>query len=197
MRLILASASPVRRMLLERAAVPHEAIAARIDEAAIREALAADGAKPRDVADSLADAKAQKLSMKHPDAMVIGCDQVLEVEGDLLAKAESRAEATVQLRRLSGKTHRLLSAVVIYEAGQPVWRHVGVVRLTMRELSEPYLTGYLERNWDSVRDCVGVYKLEEEGVRLFARIEGEYFTVLGLPLVELLGYLGLRGAIEA
>jgi septum formation protein len=196
MRLILASASPIRRALLDRAGVPHEAMAARVDEAAIRAALAAEGAKPRDVADALAEAKARKLSLKHLDAMVIGCDQVLEFEGEVLAKAESLTDAAAQLRRLSGKTHQLLSAVVIYEGGKPVWRHVGVVRLTMRELSEPYLTGYLERNWDSVRDCVGAYKLEEEGVRLFARIEGEYFTVLGLPLIELLAYLTLRGVIE-
>ena len=196
MRLILASASPIRRMLLDRAGVAHEAMAARVDEAAIRDALAAEGAKPRDIADALAEAKAKKLSLKFPDAIVIGCDQVLEAEGEVLAKARTRAEAAAQLRRLSGKTHRLLSAVVIYEAGQPVWRHVGTVRMTMRVLSDAYLTGYLERNWESVRDCVGAYKLEEEGVRLFSRIEGEYFTVLGLPLIELLGYLALRGVIE-
>lgn len=181
---------------MERAGVAHEAIAARVDEAAVRDALVADGAQPREIADALAEAKARKLSTKFPDAMVIGCDQVLVVDGEVLDKAGNRAEAEAQLRRLSNKTHHLLSAVVLCESGQPVWRHVGSARLTMRKLSEPYLAGYLERNWQSVRGCVGAYKLEEEGVRLFARIEGEYFTVLGLPLIELLGYLAYRGVIE-
>lgn len=196
MRLILASASPVRSQLLARAGVAHEALPARIDEEAARAALCAEGARPRDIADALAEAKARKLSQRFPDALVIGCDQVLELDGELFAKPETRTDAAAQLRRLSGKTHRLLSAAVIYHEGQPLWRHVATVRMTMRELSQGFLTSYLERNWESVRGCVGAYKLEEEGVRLFARIEGEYFAVLGLPLIELLNYLALRGAIE-
>jgi septum formation protein len=196
MRLVLASASPIRRALLDRAGVRHEAIPARIDEAAIRAALESQGAGPRDMADALAEAKARKIAARHPEAMVIGSDQVLEVAGDILGKPETPAEAAAQLHRLSGTTHRLFSAAVIYEAGEPVWRHVATVRMTMRALSEPYLAGYLDRNWQSVRDSVGAYKLEEEGVRLFSRIEGEYFAVLGLPLIELLGYLTQRGVIE-
>lgn len=196
MRLILASASPVRSRLLSNAGLPHEALPARIDEEAIRAALLAEGASPRDIADALAEAKARKLSQKFPEARVIGCDQVLDLGGEVLSKPETPAEAAEHLRRMAGKTHRLLSAAVIYEGGEPVWRHVGTVRLTMRELSESFLTGYLERNWQSLRGCLGAYKLEEEGVRLFTRIEGDYFTVLGLPLIELLNHLALRGAIE-
>lgn len=196
MRLILASASTARGTLLARAGVPHEALPARIDEEALRAGLQAEGAAPRDVADALAEAKARKLSGKHPEAMVIGCDQVLDLDGDILAKAATVEQAAAQLRRLSGKTHELLSAAVICEAGKPVWRHVGRVRMTMRPLSDTYLAAYLARNWEHARDSVGVYKLEEEGVRLFTRVDGEYYTVLGLPLLELLAYLTLRGVIE-
>lgn len=195
MRLILASASPIRSQLLTRAGLAHEALPARIDEEAIRASLKAEGARPRDIADALAEAKARKLSTKHPGARVIGCDQILELGGEVLSKPETRAAAAEQLRRLSGKTHRLMSAAVICEGGEPVWRHVGVVRLTMRELSDPFLTGYLERHWESLRGCLGAYKLEDEGVRLFTRIEGDYFNVLGLPLIDILNHLALRGAL--
>jgi septum formation protein len=99
------------------------------------------------------------------------------------------------LLALKGQTHKLLSAVVVYENGQPLWRHIGQVRLTMNEISSDYLESYLTRNWSSIRNAVGCYKLEEEGVRLFSRIEGDYFTVLGLPLIELLTWLGIRGDI--
>ncbi len=161
----------------------------------IRGALEAEGTGPRDVADALAEAKALKISQKNPDALVLGCDQVAEIDRQILSKPESPEEAIAQLTRLSGQTHRLLSAAVICHQGKPpLWRHVGTVRLTMRELSLGYVTDYVIRNWDSIRWAVGgAYKLEEEGVRLFARIEGDYFNVLGLPpLMELISYLIMR-----
>ena len=144
----------------------------------------------------MAEAKARKISDKHPDAMVIGCDQVLNFKGRTLAKCETRDEAATQMAELRGHTHSLLSAAVIYEAGKPVWRHVGQVRMTMREFSDDYLRAYLDRNWDRARHSVGVYMIEDEGVRLFQRIEGQYFDILGLPLVELVSYLMLRGVID-
>lgn len=196
-QIILASASIIRQQLLERAGLAVTALAARIDEESIRHALQAEAATPRDVADALAEMKARKLAEKHPQALVIGCDQVLEVDGMIFGKPDSPETARSQLRALRGKTHRLLSAVVVYDRGEPVWRHMGVVRLTMRDVSDAYLDDYLDRNWDSIRHAVGAYKLEEEGVRLFSVIDGDYFTVLGLPLLPLLNYLEQRGFIAA
>jgi septum formation protein len=193
--IILASRSTIRADLLRNAAVKVEALPARIDETAVKQALLADGAPPRDIADALAEMKARKLSEKHPEALVIGCDQVLDHNGTILSKPATKQEARTQLLALRGDRHKLLSAAVIYEEGRPVWRHVGVVRMTMRPFGDDYLDAYLDRNWPGVGDSVGAYKLEEEGARLFARVEGDYFTVLGLPLLELLSYLALRGEI--
>jgi len=195
--LILASASPIRLHLLRAAGVEVQAHPARIDEVSLQAALRVERATPRGVADTLAEMKARKLADRNPAALVLGCDQVLDFRGEVWAKPETPDAARAQLQLLRGQTHRLLSAVVLYDAGQPIWRHVGEVSLTMRHVSDSYLTGYLSRNWESVRHCVGAYKLEEEGARLFSAIEGDYFTVLGLPLLPLLGYLGQIKAIEA
>ncbi len=194
-RLILASGSEVRAQLLRNAGLGVEVIPARIDEEAIRAALVAEDASARDLADTLAEMKARKISDKQPDALVLGCDQILECRREVFAKPADPDHAHDQLRRLRGQTHRLLSAAVIVEAGKPIWRHIGEVRLTMHNISDAYLDDYVTRNWDSIRETVGCYKLEEEGVRLFSRIEGDYFNVLGLPLIELLTWLGIRGDI--
>jgi septum formation protein len=195
--LILASASEIRASLLRAAGVPVEVRPARIDEEAVRASLEAEGARPRDLADTLAELKARKIAEKHPGALVLGCDQVLDRAGTVFAKPQTPAEARAHLAALRGTSHKLLSAAVLYEDGRPVWRHVGEARLVMRAFSDAYLEGYLARNWDSIRHSVGGYKLEEEGVRLFDRIEGDHFTILGLPLLPLLSYLGTRGIIPA
>lgn len=195
--LILASGSRIRRDMLTAAAVAVAAVPARIDEEAMRKALLAEQASPHDIADALAEAKARKVAEKNPEALVLGCDQVLEVDRQILSKPETMAQARDQLQRLRGKTHRLLSAAVLYDAAQPVWRHVGTVRLIMATFSDAYLDAYLQRNWPDIADSVGGYKLEKEGSRLFTAMEGDYFTVLGLPLLPLLGYLRLRGFIDA
>lgn len=195
--IVLASGSSTRTALLAAAGVPHEAVVPRVDEDAIKAALLADGAPPRDVADALAEAKARRIALKRPEALVIGCDQVLEIEGRLLSKPETAQEAASQIAALSGRTHRLLSAAVVYEAAAPVWRHVGVVRLQMRVLSPEFINRYVARNWDSIRHSVGSYKLEEEGARLFTRVDGDYFTVLGMPLLELLNFFTLRGILDS
>lgn len=194
--ILLASGSEIRAQLLRQAGVPFDVEIARVDEEAIKAALLAEEAKPRDIADALAEAKARKVSAKFPDNMVIGCDQVLELEGKILSKPKSPEDALAQLTRMRGKRHMLLSAAVIYRGAEPIWRHVGQVRLQMKTCSDAYLSDYVSRNWHSIQHAVGAYKLEEEGVRLFSMIEGSYFNVLGLPLVELLNYLGLQGVID-
>ncbi len=196
-QIILASGSDIRATLLRNAGVEFAVQVARVDEDTVRQSLLAADASPRDIADALAEMKAQRVAAKDPDALVIGCDQVLAQGRTLLSKPTSKEEALAQLRTMRGQSHQLLSAAVIYDDGAPVWRHVGIVRLHMRDASDDYLEGYVDRNWDSIRHSVGAYKLEEEGVRLFTRIEGDYFNVLGLPLLELLSYLTLRGTLPA
>lgn len=193
--LILASSSETRLRLLRAAGLDVTAHAPRIDEAALRAGLEADHATPRDIADALAEMKARKIADRIGDALVLGCDQVLEFRHKVWGKPESEAEAIAQLSAFRGQSHKLLSAVVLYDANQPIWRYVGEVRLTMRDVSDEWLQDYVARNWQSIRHSVGGYKLEEEGTRLFSAIEGDYFTILGLPLLALLGYLGDRGFI--
>ncbi len=194
--LILASRSEIRAQLLRNAGVDIEIQPARIDEETIRASLEAEGTSPRDLADALAEFKARKIADKNPDRLVLGCDQIAEIGGKVLSKPRDPDDAKAQLMEMSGQTHRLLSAAVLYEDRKPIWRQVGMVRLRMRDLSAAYVDDYVTRNWDSIRHSVGAYKLEEEGVRLFAKVDGDYFNVLGLPLTDLLSYLILRGDLR-
>ena len=194
--LILASSSATRLKLLRAAGLQVTPAAARIDEVAIRLSLEAEGAKPHDIADALAEFKAQKISDKNPDSLILGCDQILECDSKIFTKPETIDQARTQLSYLRGKTHRLLSAAVIYDQNKPVWRHLGVATMTMREFSADYLDSYLVKNWPNIGDSVGGYKLESEGVRLFSKVGGDYFSILGLPLLPILGYLGDRGFLQ-
>ena len=183
--------------MLSKARIDHRIEPARVDEVALRESLEAEGASPRDLADTLAEMKARKVAGRGSAGLVLGCDQVLAFGDKVFSKPETRDEAAEQIRRLRGERHQLLSAAVIYEDGEPVWRHVGTARLYMRDVSDAFLEDYLDRNWPDVGDSVGGYKLEDEGVRLFSRIEGDHFTILGLPLLELIDYLVLKGVLPS
>lgn len=195
--LLLASASPIRLTLLRNAGLSVSAQPARIDEDAVRASLAVDRAKARDVADTLAELKARKLADRNPTALVLGCDQVLEFDGQSWSKPADLPQARNQLQTLRGKSHHLHSALVLYHDAKPIWRHIGSAKLTMADHSDAYLDAYLSRNWPQVAGCVGAYQIEGEGIRLFSAVEGDYFTILGLPLLPLLAFLSLRGFIAS
>ena len=196
--LILASQSASRRAMLEAAGVPFTAHPAGVDEEAVTASLLAEGHDGRAIADALAELKAVKLSRLDPQALVLGCDStVAGPDGAPVDKARTREEAAAQLRALAGGTHRLTSAAVVAERGQPVWRHVDTARLTMRAFSEAFLQAYLDAEWPAIGGCVGGYRIEGLGAQLFARIEGSHFTILGLPLLPLLDWLRERGVIPS
>lgn len=193
--LILASSSSSRAALLAAAGVAFEVVPARIDEAAVKDALKAEGAPARDIAGALAELKARRVGARLPGRLVLGADQVLVCEDRLFDKPADRAEAADHLRELRGKTHQLLSAAVICEGETPVWRHVGQARLTMRPSTDAFLDDYLDREGDTVLSTVGAYRLEGLGAQLFQRVDGDYFSILGLPLLEVLGFLRARGIV--
>jgi septum formation protein len=194
--LVLASQSASRRAMLDAAGVPHEALAAQVDEASAKESLLAAGTIPRDLADALAELKALKVSRMVPQALVLGGDSLVALDdGSLLDKPESREQARDHLQRMSGKTHDIYSAAVIVEAGRPVWRHVDRARLHVRPLSEAFIESYLDIEWPAIAGCVGCFRIEGPGVQLFHRTEGSHFTVLGMPLLPILDYLRTRGVM--
>jgi septum formation protein len=167
-----------------------------IDEAEVKSSLLMENYSTRDIADALAELKASKISLKHPNSLVLGCDQVLEFQGALLEKPASKSLAVEQLLKLSGKQHIAFSAAVIFENSQPIWRFVGKTDLFCKNNSEKYIRDYVDRNWDSIKHSLGGYKIEEEGCRLFTKISGDYFSILGMPLLEIVNFLGIKGMID-
>jgi septum formation protein len=196
-QIVLASGSRARREMLAAAGVHFTVQAADVDEPAIRDRLFKDDPRisPKRVAEELAIAKAEDVGAKRPGVVVVGADQVLDLDGDLLSKSPSIDAAREALRRLRGRTHELHSAVVLAEDGAANWTHVATARLTMRDFSDYFIDDYLLRAADRVSQTVGAYELEGLGIQLFERIEGDYFTILGLPLLPLLGELRERGIL--
>ena len=198
MRLVLASQSASRRAMLAAAGVPHEAVAAQVDEDAAKAGLLAQEVAPRDLADALAELKALKVSGRDPQALVLGSDSLVALEdGGILDKPASRDQATEHLRRMSGRTHDIYSAAVIAEGGRPVWRHVDKARLFVRPLSAEFIENYVDAEWPAISGCVGCFRIEGPGVQLFARIIGSHFTILGKPLMPVLDYLRTRGVLAS
>lgn len=196
--IILASQSAARRAMLEAAGVSFEAVPAHVDEDGVMTALVAEAAPPEKIADALAELKALKVSRQYPGLIVLGADSVVAThDGRLLAKPETRPRAEAQLRDLAGTTHRLVSAAVAAQDGQPIWRAGGVARLTMRSLSETFIRDYLDLEGEAVLGCVGCYRIEGLGAQLFTRIDGDQFVIRGLPLLALLGWLRDRGELAS
>ena len=193
--IVLASGSPARRALLANAGLAFTVVPSTLDERVVEAPLIAGGAAPAEIATALADAKAAKVSRQRPDALVIGADQTLDCDGHRGTKSETMAEARAQLQRLAGRAHRLHSAVAVARGGAVAWRHLDSATLIMRPLAAAEIDAYLGRVGEDILKSVGVYQLEGEGIRLFERIEGDYFTILGLPLLPLLAYLRSQGAI--
>ena len=195
MKLILASGSASRRQILSAAQVPHIAIPADIDEERLKNDLLARRVDISGIAVALAEAKALHVSAANPEALVLGADQTLLFQGELVSKCLDMASARRLLSRLRGKTHDLIGGLVLARAGQSIWRHVETSTLTMRDFSDAFLDTYLSTEGEAILGCVGCYRLEGMGAQLFESVEGDYFSILGLPLQPLLAQLRRQGVI--
>ncbi|MBL8806639.1 MAG: Maf family protein [Rhodospirillales bacterium] len=192
---VLASQSRFRREMLERAGLEFAVDAAHVDESEIKLSMRQAGASVEDVATALAEHKARRVALRHPGTIVIGSDQMLDCGGVWFDKPADRAHAEGHLRALSGKTHRLVTAAVVFRNGTRVWHHTESAKLTMRPLEADFIRRYLDAMGEDAGSSVGAYQLEGLGAQLFSRVEGDFFVILGLPLLPLLGFLRAQGVI--
>ena len=195
-KIILASSSPFRKSLLANAGITFAAVKPDVDERAAEAPLKGSGATPEDVALVLAVAKAAEVSERNPRALVIGSDQTLSLGDEIFHKPADMEGARRHLLHLSGKTHQLTSAVALVRDGETLWSQVAVARLTMRKLEPAFIGRYLARVGEKALSSVGAYQIEGEGIQLFDNIEGDYFTIVGLPVLPLLAELRKLGAID-
>jgi len=195
--LVLASASAVRARLLAQAGVAFDVVPARVDEAAVKESLLARNVPMRGIADALAELKAVRVSSSRPGVLVLGADQVLVFEQELVSKSSSISEARMLLRKLRARKHALIGAAVLARDGVPVWRHVDSATLTMRAFSDTFLEDYLTHEGEAVLGSVGCYHFEGTGAQFFAHVDGDYFSVLGLPLLPVLAALRDHGVVPS
>ena len=195
-KLILASSSPFRKSLMANAGLDFAAVGVDLDERALEAPLRESGVTPDEVAQILAEAKAVDASARHPGALVVGCDQTLSLDDRVFHKPVDMEAARRHLLDLSGRTHQLNSAVVLVRNGETLWRHVSIARLTMRTLSPSFIGRHLARVGEKALTSVGAYQIEGEGIQLFEAIEGDYFTIVGLPMLPLLAKLRDLGAID-
>ena len=195
-KIILASGSPFRKTMLVNAGLDIEAVPADVDERALEAPLKDSDVSPEDVASILAEAKATEVSERRPGALVLGCDQTLSLGDEVFHKPADMEGARRHLLALSGKTHQLNSAAVLCRNGEVLWRHVGIASLTMRKLDPAFIGRHLARVGAKALSSVGAYQVEGEGIQLFEKIEGDYFTIVGLPLLPVLKELRALGAID-
>ncbi|MEM9999941.1 MAG: Maf-like protein [Pseudomonadota bacterium] len=196
MTLVLASTSPFRQAILKNAGLTFTALGAAIDERAAEKPLLETGADAEDIASLLAEAKALDVSARSPGALVIGADQTLSMNGEIFHKVTNFDEARRRLLAMAGKTHQLNSALCLVRDGQTVWRHMTIVNMTMRPFSPAFVGRYLAQTGEKVFQSVGVYQIEDIGIQLIERMDGDYFSIIGLPLLPLLEELRKLGAID-
>lgn len=196
-RLILASSSKARQQMLQNAGIEYEAVASMIDEDGYKQAMKSEGASAMEAAETLAEMKALRMYRQRPEAIVIAADQMLECNGVWFDKPVDRDQTRAQLRALRGKRHQLVSAAVVYKEGSRIWGKIDTAHLTMRNFSDEWLEWYLDQAGEDIFHCVGGYQLEGLGAQLFTEVKGDYFTVLGMPLLPLIGFLRDHGVLKA
>lgn len=193
---MLASASETRRKLLEASGVSFDVVPARIDEEEIRASMISEGADAAEIAEALAEHKGRYVSLRLPGVLVIGADQILECDGDIFSKPTDNKQARDQLMQLRGRDHRLISCVCVLMDGERLWHHPDQATLRMRKFSESFVEQYIGKIGKEALEGPGAYRIEGLGLQLFARVQGDYFTILGLPLLPLLDYLRIRGVLN-